>query len=54
MPTYEYFCETCEREFELIITLREHDEITILCPNCGSDKVHQLAAVFTPVTTKKS
>jgi putative FmdB family regulatory protein len=42
MPTYEYFCETCQKEFETIITLHEHDEGKIVCPKCGSEKVHQM------------
>ncbi len=54
MPTYEYLCEACQKEFEKVITIREHDEETIVCPNCGSDRVHQMAAAFTPVTAKKS
>lgn len=53
MPTYEYFCEACQKEFEKIITLHEHDE-GVVCPKCGSEKVHQVAAAFTPVTAKKS
>lgn len=54
MPTYEYFCEACQKQFEKIITLHEHEEGRIVCPKCGSDKVHQMAAAFTPVTAKKS
>ncbi len=54
MPVYEYFCEGCQRQFEAILTIREHDEETIFCPNCGSDKIHQVAAAFTAVTSKKS
>lgn len=54
MPTYEYFCEACQKEFEKIITLHEHEESKIVCSKCGSDKVHQMAATFTPVTAKKS
>ncbi len=54
MPTYEYFCERCEKQFEKILTMHEHDEGKIVCPQCGSDKVHQIAAAFTAVTSKKS
>ncbi len=55
MPVYEYFCEACEEEFEAVLTLKEHDhEEEIACPNCGSHKVHQVAAAFTAVTSRKS
>jgi putative FmdB family regulatory protein len=54
MPVYEYFCEACQREFERILSLHEHDESRIVCPKCGTDEVRQLMTAFTPVTSKKS
>ncbi len=54
MPTYEYFCESCQKEFEIILTMKEHDEARITCPKCNSDKVHQMAAAFVAVTSRKS
>ena len=54
MPVYEYFCEACRKDFELALTLHEHDEEKIKCPKCGSKKIHQIAAAFTAVTAKKS
>ncbi|HMK31670.1 MAG TPA: zinc ribbon domain-containing protein [Terriglobales bacterium] len=54
MPVYEYFCEACKKEFEKTLTLSEHDKNKITCPKCGSNRVHQMAAAFTAVTSKKS
>lgn len=54
MPIYEYFCEACEKPFEIVLSIHEHDEQKIVCPKCGSGKVHQMAAAFTAVTSKKS
>lgn len=54
MPVYKYFCESCQREFELALTLHEHDESEVKCPKCGSANVHQMAAAFTAVTSRKS
>lgn len=54
MPTYKYFCESCQKEFETVLTIHEHDEAKIVCPKCGSEKVHQMAAAFVAVTSKKS
>jgi putative FmdB family regulatory protein len=51
MPVYEYFCE---KRFEKILSLHEHDESKVVCPNCGTDEVRQLMATFTAVTSKKS
>jgi putative FmdB family regulatory protein len=55
MPLYEYFCESCRKDFEVALTLKEHDhEEQIACPKCGGHNVHQVAAAFTAVTSKKS
>ena len=54
MPVYDYYCEDCQKDFELTLTLHEHDEEKIKCPKCGSKKVHQMAAAFTAVTSRKS
>ena len=54
MPVYEYFCVSCQKGFELALTLHEHDEEKIKCPKCGSQMVHQMVSAFTAVTSKKS
>jgi putative FmdB family regulatory protein len=54
MPVYEYFCEACQKQFESVLTMHQHDEDKVICPQCGSNKVKQLAATFTAVTSKKS
>ncbi len=54
MPVYEYFCESCDRKFEVVLSAYEHDRTKIVCPKCGTDKVHQVAAAFTAVSSKKS
>lgn len=42
MPIYEYHCEPCQREFELLV--RSSSE-TPRCPSCGSDQVGKLFSV---------
>ena len=41
MPVYDYVCKDCQKSFELILTLGEHDKGDILCPKCGSKNVEQ-------------
>ncbi len=53
MPVYDYVCNDCHKNFELALTLREHDQ-SIKCPHCGSKNVEQEAAAFYAVTSKKS
>jgi len=54
MPVYDYICHDCQKTFELVLTLHEHDEEKIKCPKCGSKNVEQEAAAFYAVTGKKS
>ena len=38
MPRYEFFCEDCQKPFEIILTLAEYEKDRIACPH-----VHQEA-----------
>jgi putative FmdB family regulatory protein len=53
MPVYQYVCKECKKEFEQVLTLKEHDQL-VRCPKCGSTEVEQLAAAFYAVTSSKS
>ena len=45
MPLYEFHCDTCDDEFEELLSgLHEADEVT--CPSCGSEKVERLISGF--------
>ena len=54
MPTYEYFCSTCQKTFTQILTLAEFDKQTVVCPDCHGRNVEQRPAAFYAVTSKKS
>jgi putative FmdB family regulatory protein len=54
MSCYEFFCDDCQQSFELVVTFAEYDKGEIMCPNCGGKHVHQEAAEFFAVTSKKS
>jgi len=54
MPRYEFFCEDCQEPFEIILTFTEYERGMIACPKCGGKQVHQEAAEFFAVTSKKS
>jgi len=53
MPVYDYICHDCNKTFEEVLTLQEHEK-TVTCPHCGSKKVEQEVAAFFAVTGKKS
>jgi putative FmdB family regulatory protein len=54
MPRYEFYCEDCEKPFEVILSLAEYEKGKIKCPKCGREHIHQQAAAFFAVTSKKS
>jgi len=51
MPTYEFLCLKCQKEFTVIMTIRERGEKRPACPACGST---ELESQFTSVVTKTS
>ena len=54
MPVYDYLCKDCHKEFEVVLTLTEHDKDIVSCPKCGSKNVDQEVAEFFAVTSRKS
>jgi putative FmdB family regulatory protein len=54
MPVYDYVCKDCNKTFEQILTVHEHDSEEMRCPGCGSKNIEQVAAAFYAVTSKKS
>jgi putative FmdB family regulatory protein len=58
MPTYEFHCQACDRNFELeqsIAAYEEHHKKHDLhCPKCDSDEVEQQVTAFEVETHKKS
>ncbi len=41
MPIYEYHCDKCEAEVEILLRGKE----TPMCPQCGSSKLDKLLSV---------
>lgn len=54
MPNYTFKCLKCEKEFTLVLSLKEKEEGKINCPSCGNDKVEHQITPFYVKTSKKS
>jgi putative FmdB family regulatory protein len=55
MSQYVFHCQDCNKEFTQSIHMADVEKAgTAACPHCGSNRVHQLVAAFTAVTSKKS
>lgn len=47
MPIYEYFCQDCEKKFEIKATIQEKEKgLKVKCPTCGSNKTIQVLGSF--------
>lgn len=38
MPTYSFFCESCQEKFELYLSLKQYEQSKKPCPNCNNTK----------------
>lgn len=54
MPVYEFVCETCEKPFEVVESISDHDPDKVRCPHCKSKKVQRRWSRVVAVTSKKS
>ena len=54
MPTYEFVCEKCKKDFTLIMSISEYEKKKSQCPKCKGTKVKQLISSFQTVTSRKS
>ncbi len=54
MSQYVFHCEDCNKEFTQSLHMADVERVGVACPLCGGNRVHQLVAAFTPVTSKKS
>lgn len=52
MPLYEYHCESCEKVFEALRSLRESDK-PAPCTDCGRDGERIMPTTFASMTVKQ-
>jgi putative FmdB family regulatory protein len=54
MPTYEFLCTKCQKEFSVTMTIREREEKKPTCPTCGGSDLEALMGAFFAKTSRKS
>ncbi len=54
MPTYEYTCKKCHKQFAVTMRMEEHGKKKPKCPKCSSSEVAQNIQPFFATTSKKS
>lgn len=55
MPTYDYVCNNCNKEFVVFLSLKEYESSPhVTCPNCKSTNVERKITEFYAKTASKS
>lgn len=54
MPLYEYYCEKCQREVTVTMSLSEREKSGAACPTCGSRSMRPLVGNVFTQTSRKS
>lgn len=54
MPTYEFECQKCGKEFELILSLKQFEQKEFACPACQAKEVEALVTSTNVITSRKS
>ena len=54
MPLYEYFCEQCQREITVTMSISERDKGSAKCPQCGGGQLRPLLSTVFAQTSRKS
>jgi putative FmdB family regulatory protein len=54
VPTYEFECQKCGKEFELILSLKQYEQKEFACPACRAKEVEPLVTSTNVITSRKS
>ncbi len=54
MSHYEFYCEKCEKEVTLTVSIAERERGGYKCPGCGGKALKPLMARSFPRTSRKA
>ena len=54
MPLYEFYCQQCDNEVSVTLTLKEREGGKVTCPRCGHQDLTPVVVTFFAQTSKKS
>ncbi len=49
-----FLCQDCKKEFTQTLHIAEIEKGNVVCPHCGGNRVTQMIAAFSAVTSRKS
>jgi len=54
MPHYEFYCEKCQKEVTLTVSIAEHERGGYKCPGCGGKALNPLVGTLFSQTSRKA
>ena len=54
MPVYEFRCNACRKQFQIVESIKDYDPKKVKCTKCGSSRVERVWSGVHVVTSKKS
>jgi len=54
MPLYEFYCDKCQKEVSMTLSISEREKGAAKCPECGSRDLRPLVGTFFSKTSRKS
>jgi putative FmdB family regulatory protein len=54
MPVYEYYCDACQREISVTMSMSERERAQPACPHCGGTALRPQVGTFFSRTSRKS
>jgi putative FmdB family regulatory protein len=54
MPLYQFYCDKCQKEVSVTMSISERGRAQATCPGCGSRELRPLLGTFFTQTSKKS
>jgi putative FmdB family regulatory protein len=54
VPIYEFQCQKCGKEFNLVLSVKQYEQKGFACPACQAKEVEQLVSSTNVITSRKS
>jgi putative FmdB family regulatory protein len=54
VPIYEFECQKCGKEFNLVLSVKQYEQKEFACPACQAKEVELLITSTNVITSRKS
>ena len=54
VPIYEFECQKCGKEFDLVLSVKQYEQREFACPACRAKEVEPVITSTNVITSRKS